>query len=273
MFTYAPTQSSSIKMKYTMSDTSPILRLQKLYQETSKHSNYQVLPPIVQKLLDNTHLDIKSRHENERMVFISQHVDFTNRIVFDIGGNTGYFSFEALGQGAAHAHYIEGNEAHSQFVACASEALEMSSSLTVRNTYCDFQSNTLPICQIGIVLNVLHHLGDDFGDSRLDMNAAKKQIIKNLNWLASYAEILVFQMGFCWKGNRNLLLFEKGTKLEMIDFVKTGTAGFWKLEAIGIAERQTGNIIYRLPSISNLERDDSLGEFLNRPVFILSRTL
>jgi hypothetical protein len=117
---------------------------------------------------------------------------------------------------------------------------------------------------------VLHHVGDDFGDSALDMATAKQQILDKLNWLSGFADTLVFQLGFCWKGNRKLLLFENGTKEEMIDFIEKGVKSTWNVQALGIAEKTEG-ITYCKLTHENINRDDSLGEFLNRPLFILSR--
>jgi hypothetical protein len=56
----------------------------------------------------------------------------------------------------------------------------------------------------------------------------------------------------------------------MIDFV-TGRArrADWTIDAIGIAQRSDGVVQYRPLDGRNIERDDALGEFLNRPLFIL----
>jgi hypothetical protein len=253
-----------------MTENDSITRLQKLYHETSKHSNYQLLAPSVQNLIGVAPIDVRSRHETERMAFISQHVDFNGKTAFDIGGNTGFFSFEALARGASYVHYLEGNRAHSEFVNCARNALGLQDRLSVQNEYCDFCDENLTKCDVGFVLNVLHHVGDDFGDSALDMATAKQQILDKLNWLSGFADTLVFQLGFCWKGNRKLLLFENGTKEEMIDFIEKGVISTWKVDALGIAEKTDGITYCKLTS-ENINRDDSLGEFLNRPLFILSR--
>jgi hypothetical protein len=81
---------------------------------------------------------------------------------------------------------------------------------------------------------------------------------------------MAFQMGFNWKGNRKLPLFDKGTKTEMIDFMKDSVEGYWAVERIWIAVRQPGGgIVYEPLSASNIQRENALGEFLNRPLFIL----
>ena len=99
--------------------------------------------------------------------------------------------------------------------------------------------------------------------------AAKAQMIAQLNRLSRQVSTLVFQLGFNWKGNRHACLFEHGTKAELIDFVTRGTAADWQVDAIGIAERHDGAVRYAPLSARNIVRDDALGEFLNRPIFVL----
>ena len=120
-----------------------------------------------------------------------------------------------------------------------------------------------------LLLNVLHHVGDDYGDKELLMGKAKENIIKQLNSLAKIAGTLVFQMGFNWKGNIQQCLFENGTKEEMISFIKEGTKDYWRILKIGIAELKNGTIEYCDLSKENICRWDHLGEFLNRPIFIM----
>ena len=54
----------------------------------------------------------------------------------------------------------------------------------------------------------------------------------------------------------------------MIDFVKEGIKNLWDIIDIGIAEKNNNSIEYHKLNKNNIERDDSLGEFLNRPIFI-----
>jgi hypothetical protein len=90
-----------------------------------------------------------------------------------------------------------------------------------------------------------------------------------INSLANKTDILVFQLGFNWKGDRNIGLFENGTKQELIDFVKQSTSKNFEVLSIGIAERINDIVQYVELNNTNIKRDDSLGEFLNRPLFIM----
>lgn len=245
--------------------------LVELYQVISKHSNYQILPNLLKGILDQKDLTVKSRFESERFEFMNAFVDFKDKHVLDIGGNTGYFGFSTLEQGAKSVKIIEGNKAHAEFVEAASNYLEVN--LSVENRYLEFnlQDNFSEKFDVVFLLNVIHHLGDDYGDKNLAMSEAKKIMKKSIQYFNDKTEKLIFQMGYCWKGDRNLLLFENGTKEEMIAFVEEAIDGYWKIEAVGIAQEAEGTTKYELLNTHNIKRNDTLGEFRNRPIFILSR--
>jgi hypothetical protein len=240
-----------------------------LYQRTSKHSNYQVLAGVLAPLLGNEAISVKSRHEHERLTYILSRVPVHGLRVADIGGNTGFFSFELLGQGARRVDYYEGNAAHHDFVRAAAQRLGLAGRLHTHPRYVSFNPGDLPPLDCTVLLNVLHHLGDDFGDPGTAKEAARQRMLACLAMLARTSRLLVFQLGFNWKGDRHQPLFAGGSKAEMIDFIGQGTAADWEITAIGIAERDGERTVYRDLSGRNIARDDSLGEFLNRPIFIM----
>lgn len=248
----------------------PLEQLRQLYAKQSKHSNYQVLASRLGALVGAGEISVRSRSERERMDYFRSIADFHGKKVLDIGGNTGFFSFEALESGAATVDYVEGNAAHAEFVSLAAEVLGVKDRLHVQNRYFMFNAeDRTATYDLVLLLNVLHHLGDDFGDQKLSIDAAKKNIATMLNGMASVTSTMIFQLGFNWKGDRNTCLFEHGTKRELIDFITEQTAGHWTVERIGIAEQQNGKVVYAPLNETNIERQDSLGEFLNRPVFLL----
>ncbi len=244
-------------------------KLKCLYQKSSKHSNYQILPDSLKKYFGTNDLTICSRFEAERMQFIIGQLNFSGNKIVDIGGNTGYFSFESIANGANEVIYIEGNKAHAEFVKYAVEVLGIN--IKVYNEYLHFDENInfKKGTDIVLLFNVLHHLGDDFGNKTLSKEKAKEMMKASINCFYNKTEFLVLQMGFCWKGDKNLLLFENGTKKEMIDFIKEATKEYWDIKAIGIAEEHDGETIFNLINEINIERNDYLGEFRNRPIFIL----
>lgn len=245
-------------------------KLTKHYSQKSKHSNYQILPRRLEPILGKNHIEVRTRYERERLDYILSNIDITGKSVLDIGGNTGFFSFELLDAGAKSAHLYEGNREHCEFVRLATEAVGLNS-LTVTNGYYQFEETTYDSYDVALLLNVLHHIGDDYGNRALSMDEAKKKMTEQLNNMRFVAEILVFQLGFNWHGDPKSGLFGNGTKQEMIEFIKTSSADYWDIKAIGIAEKNESKVVYYDLNDKNIERDDTLGEFLNRPLFILER--
>jgi len=241
-----------------------------LYSKASKHSNYQTLPSNLSALLDDDLLQIKSRSEIERLCFILEKISVRDKIALDIGANTGFFSFELIDKGAKSVTAYEGNKAHADFMKFASDLIDVSHRLEVVNAYYDFTENSKNSHKdITLLLNVLHHVGSDYSDSQIDMHRAKELILTSINNLSSITTTLVLQVGFNWHGDIKKPLFINGTKKEMIEFITDGTKSCWEISFIGIAESIDGNIIYCDLNESNIARNDTLGEFLNRPVFIM----
>lgn len=251
----------------------PIMQLKDLYAKNSKHSNYQILSNRLSKVIGDKQIDVKSRSEQERFDYISNKIGLNGKNILDIGGNSGFFTFEAIEKGARCVHHYEGNKEHSNFVKKAAEVLQCGDKVEVTNSYYKFGTEEKRKYDVIFLLNVLHHLGDDFGDNSLSIDAAKNLMANHLNVISDNTEYLIFQLGFCWKGDRNVGLFKNGTKEEMIDFVKSSIGDNWIIEGVGIPVLQDNNIQYNELNEENILRNDKLGEFLNRPLFILKSTL
>ena len=58
-------------------------------------------------------------------------------------------------------------------------------------------------------------------------------------------------------------------KEEMVEFIKEGTKECWEIVDVGVAERISDDINYVDLNDYNRQRMDEIGEFLNRPIFIL----
>jgi len=247
-------------------------KLLELYQITSKHSNYQILPSALKRLLNSKEVQTFSRYEKERLDLLKTHLSFENKKILDIGGNTGYFSFEISDLGAKEIIYIEGNKNHTDFVREAAKVT--GKNIKCFNEYLNFSEppKDAPF-DIILLFNVIHHLGDDFGDKNITKEQAKSEMKSAINYFADLTDFLVLQMGFCWKGNTNQLLFENGTKTEMINFIKDATKENWEILTIGIAEvnNHTQKTFYKNLNSENIKRIDALGEFRNRPIFILKK--
>ena len=245
-----------------------------LYTKTSKHSHYQILAKPIMDIISNRIQNVCSRYEKERLDYILKHLQCTNISLADIGSNTGYFTIEILERGAKSALVIEGNKAHSDFVNEAITVLGWQDRVKVHPCYITFNNDISFInVDITLLLNVLHHIGDDYGNQFQSIDVAKKNIINSLISLSQQTKFLIFQLGFNWKGNKNFPLFKKGTKNELINFIESGIKDIWAIEHIGIAEKCNNRIVYKEIDSHNIQRQDSLGEFLNRPLFIMRSKL
>ncbi|MEI7228870.1 class I SAM-dependent methyltransferase [Pectobacterium carotovorum] len=244
-----------------------------LIEKNGKHTAYQSLPKMVKDIIGDNVYHVGSKADESRFDYIKSKINFQNKKVLDIGCNLGYFTFSAVDCGACHVVAYEGFTSHADFVSAVSSMLKLEDRISVHSEYYPFSSdeNTYDVI---FLLNVLHHVGDDYGDKTLLIENVKDNIVKQLNSMSENTNTLVFQLGFNWKGNSNCGLFTSGTKREMIDYIKAATDGIWNLRAIGIAEKTIhGEIIYNELSDDNINRQDELGEFLNRPIFILDKNI
>ena len=242
--------------------------LTELYMMTSKHSNYQILPKELEELIGKDNIVTKTRYESERLAYILANVDVAHKTIIDIGANTGFFTFESLKAGADRVTAYEGNKVHAQFIDKASTVYGADKA-KVKGEYYDFEASQ-ESSDIVFCMNVLHHIGDDFGNEK-SADMARKKILEGICGLSKCTNILILQLGFNWKGNVEYPLFDHGTKEEMIEFVSLGVGQSWDVFKIGIPERHDDRIVYCDLNEKNLARDDSMGEFLNRPLFILKR--
>lgn len=239
------------------------------HSRTEKHIGYHILPERLNALVTGTpHQNRYTFREPERLAFFREHVEFEGRTVLDIGCNIGYFLFSLLDLGAKRVIGYEGKPSCCRYLQQAIQALGEDDRFELHDEYFRFDA-VAERSDVALLLNVLHHLGDDYGSKDLSVDAARQGMLRQLNGLSHSASTLVFQMGFNWKGDRHACLFKHGTKAEMIDFIAQGTAADWSIDAIGIPQRVDGGVRYMAPSPDNIARDDALGEFLNRPLFIL----
>lgn len=235
----------------------------------SKHACYQEVPSLLAPLLADAAEPGLRRYERARLRYLLEHVDVAGRRVLDIGCNGGFFLLELLAAGARHATGYEGSADHARFLGLAARELGLQERLQVHPRYFDFERESGRY-DVALLLNVLHHVGDDYGDPTLAVEEARAEILRSLRRMRSHCDALAFQLGFNWKGHRDACLFEHGTIEEMVAFVEDGVRGTWRVRRIGIAERlPDGAIAYRDLCAANRHRKDELGEFLNRPLFVL----
>lgn len=242
------------------------------HNRSEKHIGYHILPERVNAAVVNTEYQNHYKYwERERWDYITKHLSFRDKTVLDIGCNVGYFAMSSLDSGALRVTGYEGKTSCADFLTCAIRELGEEDRFIFHNCYYQFNdhNNDDHHYDIALLLNVLHHLGHDYGDNKLDKESAKQKMFEQLNHLSKFVNTLILQFGFNWKGDKNLPLFTGGTKREMIDYVTSATHEDWQILHIGVAQRQGHDVAYRPVGPENIARDDSLGEFLNRPLFIL----
>ncbi|MDJ0994709.1 MAG: methyltransferase domain-containing protein [Dinoroseobacter sp.] len=236
----------------------------------SKHSHYQALHPSLSERIELPR-DYEPRKllEAERDTFVVRFVDFTGASVADIGANTGYFTLAAVAHGATQVLAIEGNRRHASFLSKCVEHMELTDKINIENRYIDFVPYDMPPFDITICFNVLHHLGDDFR-SDTKRKDAFQEMAYALYEIVKHSGTTIFQIGFNWKGDRYSPLTSSGTKREIVEFVEKSLRDLDVEISVGCFDPETK--AYQLANEKNMARFDDLGEFANRPVFIIKRT-
>lgn len=207
------------------------------------------------------------KFETARANYFHSKVDYRNATVLDIGCNTAYFLLEALDRGASFAYGFEGCK---ESIKLIDKFMELEKRLKVTKDYYDFGKNGEDKYDIIHLLNVMHHIGRDFAFSNYSETIQEKHafILNIIDSLAGKARYMIFQIGFNQKGDISIPLFKNGTKEEQVHLIKNGLKN-WIVESIGVAAKNGDYIEYQDLNSVNIKRNDSLGEFLNRPIFIL----
>ena len=244
------------------------LNLSDILFTSSKHSHYQEIHPVVaSKLAIPKEYQPRKLLEKERESFLNKHVNFNERIVCDIGANTGYFSIAALESGAAKVDAYEGNSQHADFIRKCSSLLGLTEKLCVEDRYVEFDPYDIPHYDVTICFNVLHHIGDDFRNEvqAVEATQAMGRALRNI---VINSKTVIFQMGYNWKGNPSLPLTQSGTKQDIIDIVHESLAGIEVDIITGCFTPESGS--YEIAHGANLMRRNELGEFRNRPLFVIT---
>lgn len=245
-------------------------------QKHQVHHSYLTIPKrfqsdstkqvIYKKNIHNKKGDHK--FESDRSKYITSILNYKDKTVLDIGCNTGYFAYAALDEGAAHVTGYEGCPEAGRIIKTYSTPKD---NFILKESYYDFNKKDKTYDVIHL-LNVMHHVGRDFAfdKSELDLGKLHDYILKTIDDLADMGNYLVFQIGYNQKGDITKPLFNSGTKEEQINFIKNGLSK-WSILNIGIPVRDGLYIKYVELDNENMSRDDTLGEFLNRPIFILKK--
>jgi hypothetical protein len=185
-----------------------------------KHIGYHILPERLNALLAGSGLENRyTFHEPPNGWRSSASHDrlSSGRSVLDIGCNIGWFLVGCAGRRCALARGRLGRQGLVRRVSGSRPIQRTGGARTASScTPATTASTTGPIGQAGgaaaphfdvaLLLNVLHHLGDDYGDPGLGIAAsATRACCDQLNGLSTPGTTtLLFQLGFNWKGNRQV---------------------------------------------------------------------
>lgn len=255
-----------------LGDREVLEKLNQVLAETAKdekHIGYHIVPERMKKYVRASGAEVKHVfYEPERLEYMRKYIEFRDKTILDIGCNVGYFLFSFLDDDAKRVCGYEGKVSCANFLNKAIELFDEKDRFIFKHEYFEFDSFKEKY-DVTLLLNVLHHCGDDYHSGVRSIENARKVIIDQLNKLSEVTDYLVLQLGFNWKGNIDKCLFDNGTKKEMIDFITEGTKENWDITSIGVPVKNGDVIYYEDLSSSNIHRVDSLGEFLNRPLFIM----
>jgi SAM-dependent methyltransferase len=239
----------------------------RLLEIQSKHSQYQEIHSSLNNIISEK--AGQKRKEKLRADYFQKIVNFNDKTVLDIGANSGFFVFSSIESGARKVTAYEPNSNHADFILQARELTKKSEKIEVINNYFDFSQEAEIVFDIILCLNVLHHIGDDYGDKSISQENAKNAISNQIKKLATFGDYCFFQLGFNWKGDIAQPLFQNGTKQELIDFVYHASADYWKIKEIAIFDPIENE--YKALNSKLLLRFEDIGEFLNRPIFLLEK--
>jgi hypothetical protein len=243
-----------------------------LLLEIISQKHYQKYHPKVLSLLSELegYKEVDVFHANtfdeERAKFIFNNLNFEGLKVLDIGANIGYFTFCSVFAGASTVTSIESDEIDSKLIHLETKLLGVLDTVNVIQDSFNFSIKQKSKHDVVLCLNVLHHLGRYFDNTDLSLKDSKNKMVEYLNLLSYSTKYCWFQMGFNWKGDENSPLFDNGLKSEVIDFIHTNCSDYWEVQKIAILDDETMQYSSINPKI---QRIDKLGEFGNRPLFLL----
>jgi hypothetical protein len=262
-----------------------------LYQDHSKHSQYQNIPEFVKETIGYSEpINEEWRGDTARYQCIVAAIEkLTPSSICDVGANTGFFSLSLAQRFPEIAvTAFEGNPNHVEFMKLIKEAFSLGN-IEIKNYYIDDEGiGELGQYDMMLHLNVLHHAGVDFDKEKATYTNLQNYLITYLKKVRQNAKTMVFQMGYNWGGNKQKPIVELqddyGKLRYSADvFAKAG----WEIQAIAHVIKD-GSLAYKnYPSqfsqvISHGGQNEALleyirsqqlqcfSEFYRRPIFLLN---
>ena len=210
--------------------------------------------------------------DRQRAAFMFDQLNVSGHRVLDIGANQGYMTVEAALRGAERVDAFESNSVDGVFLSQAARHLPGLDKVVAHPINYDFDQANGDRWNCVVCLNVLHHIGRYFDSHIQDMTEAKALMAQHLKRLLSKDACVWLQLGFNWQGNTQQPMFSHGTKREMTDFVTGLIEPYGRLEVIGIYNPKVQAyepVLHGDWENALWQRIDSLGEFGNRPLYLI----
>lgn len=174
------------------------------WHSAGKHGVYQQLPDFLSRDFGvRAPVDERWRGDRSRLDYLRTRLNFQGLHVVDIGANTGFFSLTLAHDDRAQVTSREPDPANHDFLQAvrrhyALAQLQLSDAPVTVDTVAD-----LPSSDVVLLLNVLHHAGDDFDRDRVPTpDALAEYMTEYLTRLARTTRRMVYQLGYNWCGNK-----------------------------------------------------------------------
>lgn len=238
-------------------------QLRQLYGDHSKHANYQNVPSFVRDALGyQESIDESWRGDTARYAYLLHELKLqAGQTVADIGANTGFF-VHSLAHSYPECRFVayESHPNHVDFIRLVADAFELGN-VAVEDRPVDLAAiDDLPVFDVLIHLNVLHHAGHDFDAGLVSGPQELAQYAEAyLRKLATKGSRLVFQIGYNWGGDKSQPIIDPHDQVAMVAWLHgiLPRAG-WQIERLAFATRAgRGEIVYQdLPAgLLDLEPD------------------
>ena len=201
------THKKFLEKKFVEDIMELIEKLDMLYNDKSKHSNYQNVPEFVSNELGySEEINEEWRGDTARYKYILdklQEIEVTS--ISDIGANTGLFTL-SIGYNYPHIYCnaYELNKNYTKYIEIIKDYFKLKN-IHIYNKVIKL-SNILEMeySDVIINLNVLHHAGVDFDTDLIgSIEEFDSYAIDYLEKFKNVAKIMFFQLGYNWGGNKS----------------------------------------------------------------------
>lgn len=251
----------------TMNEAKELLR--ELYDESSKHAQYQTLPDALAERL-GVQFDVNEawRGDRPRYPIIRKFItEGPAKSIVDFGANIGFFSLSlAEDFPDSEVTACELNPTHAHIIRLLAK-IGGYTRFNVTEQAVDLQhAADFGKFDVALHLNILHHAGHDFDRTDVpDIASFSAYAVEYLRKFRATAARMVFQMGYNWGGNKELPLVQREDQAGKIRFtVDLFEKAGWTIEHVAIAKSGAENfpVEYELVPTAELFGQNDLQAWL-----------